>query len=226
IELNEKGQVVKINYEEDGEITGEITFEYGDFSRSTKFNAVMRYRNWYEGDFDIYLQLDEHGFVTYALEINLPERPEDRHRDWEFEYNSDGQMTRMRIYTHDDDGDEFRINYKNGDITNVAEIIAGETEYNYIINYTNSKFSEPVPNKGGIMLLDEAFEIYITEMEPAYWAGMLGKATKNLPMGITYDYDDYEEYYWEFNSNQLPIKFYDSKECLEDNRPDVVFHWR
>ncbi|MDE7452181.1 MAG: hypothetical protein K2M52_02490, partial [Paramuribaculum sp.] len=73
IELNEKGQVVKINSEEDGEITGEITFEYGDFSRSTKFNAVMRYRNWYEGDFDIYLQLDEHGFVTYALEINLPE---------------------------------------------------------------------------------------------------------------------------------------------------------
>lgn len=64
------------------------------------------------------------------------------------------------------------------------------------------------------MLFDNAFDVDMDEMEIAYYAGLLGKATKNLPMGSTYTgkeggstYTDEETYHWVFNADNLPIKF-------------------
>lgn len=48
------------------------------------------------------------------------------------------------------------------------------------------------------------------DMDVVYFTGMLGKATKNLPMGYTEkDGDDTYtvNYHWEFNADKLPVKF-------------------
>ena len=225
IELNEKGQVVKmVNSEGDSE----IIFEYGDFSRSTKFNAVMRYRDKEEPfyNYDIYMQLNDRGFVNYAVMIYHDEEDE----RWEFEYNSDGQMTRMiNKYDMGRYNMETINKYVNGDITEIKVSEDNETEYSYYYSYTNSQYSNPVANKSGIMLYEDTYYIDINEMKYAFWAGLLGKATKNLPMVEIWDDEDEEgstEFFWEFNSNQLPVKFYDCKECFEDNYPDVVISWK
>lgn len=54
------------------------------------------------------------------------------------------------------------------------------------IYYTTEELSSAIENKNNIMLFDITFGIDMDEMKYAYWAGLLGKATKYLPVKITY----------------------------------------
>lgn len=56
------------------------------------------------------------------------------------------------------------------------------------------------------MLFDETFGIDMDEMEYAYFAGLLGKATRNLPTERTEDDGDSHTYEWTLNGAGLPIK--------------------
>lgn len=63
------------------------------------------------------------------------------------------------------------------------------------------------------MFYDEIFGIDMDEMWFAYYAGLLGKATKHLPVKDYYianfaNYEDYEDvirFTWELNTNGFPI---------------------
>ena len=202
LESNEKGQVTRI---QDG--TKDITFEYGRFtpSRAGNFTVVMKNRDkmYPSEDNDIYMQINKQEFVEYAYMVYLDavEEPE----EWWFEYNGNGQLKRVK---QNDSDKEFNITYKNGDITKVVQVDEDGDRFAYTINYTNDKFSTPVANKGCVMLYDDCFQIDMDEMEIAYYAGLLGKATVNLPMGYVDVEDEMEEtFYWEFNSMNLPVKF-------------------
>ena len=66
------------------------------------------------------------------------------------------------------------------------------------------------------MLFDDAFQIQIDELEIVYYAGLLGRATKNLPMAATMTgveggdkYTSDYTYGWEFNADKLPVKFWE-----------------
>ncbi|MDE5921267.1 MAG: DUF4595 domain-containing protein [Paramuribaculum sp.] len=215
---NEKGQVTKV-VENGSDVT--IEFKYGSFSRAEDYQVLMEIRDAYDNeyDIDIYFKLNEDGFAVAALQ----EWPNDRERyaNWKFEYNQDCQMT--RIYREEiflDDNDEIRdwhITYTDGNIKNITmkdlygnELYAeDETE----VLYTNDEHPSMIANIGCIMLFDWCFGIDIDEMQIAYYAGLLGKATKHLPMGYNecYKEDGYEDsertelFRWEFNNANLPI---------------------
>lgn len=223
IEVNDKGLVSKIVVDNEAE----ITFEYGDFSRASNYNAVMRFRSRDNSEnYDIYLQLNKQGFISYA---RLIENGEEDGR-WEFEYDENGHLIHTKSQWYDGVYDqEATIKYVDGDITEYKILDADEYEY-YTVSYTNSTFKQPVLNKGGIMLYEEIFEIDLDEIELAYYAGLLGKGTKNLPMAISWSDDaddensDNWEFGWDFNEKQLPLKFYDNPE-----HPDfgyIIFRWR
>lgn len=210
---NGKGQVTKIV---DGSEV--VTFEYGKFSRATEYDAKMTVtdNDYPEDGCEFYMQLNAQGFVTYALQVyNDPTDGEngDGTDTWEFQYNADGQLTSMK---RSESSDSYSISYANGNITKViqSEGDGDRSEYNF--SYTNDEFKSSVDNKGNIMLFDSSFHVDMDEMEVAYYAGLLGKSTKNLPMGYTMtgkeggsSYDDSEVYHWEFNSNNLPTKFWE-----------------
>ena len=196
---NEKGQVTKIV---DGDDV--ITFEYGTFSRAAEYNVAMTYKddNYPDDGWTIYMQLNSQGFVSHALQVY-----EDDEYDtdtWDFEYNADGQLTSLKRSEGEDD---FEITYSNGDIVKVTQIDEDADPDVYTFSYTNSKFTTPVENTCNLMLFDDMFEIDMDEMGIAYFAGLLGKSTKNLPMGVGYGDGDTEDYNWSFDSKNRPTKF-------------------
>lgn len=84
---NDKGQVTKIV-----EGTTNVTFEYGTFtpSRAHNFTVLMKERdtqNSIDG-WDIYMEINKQGFVSYAYQVYLDDEEAD---EWWFEYNNDGQ---------------------------------------------------------------------------------------------------------------------------------------
>lgn len=206
---NAKGQLTKIV---DG--NNVVTFDYGHFtpSRAHNFTVLMKERdtNYPDEGSDIYMEINRQGFVSYAYQVYLD--GEDEADEWWFEYNNDGQLTRLK---RSEGGDDFKISYTNGDITKVTQDEEDGDHREYTITYTNAENKNVVANKGCLMLFDSFFQVDMDEMGLAYFAGMLGKATKNLPMGYTesgkeggnpYSYS--ETYHWVFNATSLPTKFW------------------
>lgn len=218
---NENGQVTKIV---DGSEV--VTFEYGTFSRNTTpFNVLMKLRDndYPEDGSEIYMRLNKQGFVEYALQVY-----QDTVSDideWRFEYNADGQLTRFQ---RSESGDDFKITYTNGNITKVVKDDEDGDHSEYAIIYTNDEYETAVANKGNVMMFDDFFLVDMDEMGIAYFAGLLGKSTKNLPMG--YEPGNKEEsdslftqtYHWVINSDSLPTKFW-SGENVSDA---VTFTWK
>ena len=57
------------------------------------------------------------------------------------------------------------------------------------------------------MLFDKTLGIDMDEMQYAYYAGLLGKATKNLPVKLVDNENDTDNFTWTLNSNSYPISF-------------------
>lgn len=56
------------------------------------------------------------------------------------------------------------------------------------------------------MLFDTTLGIDMDEMEYAYYAGLLGKAIKNLPVKCVDDEGNVENYSWKLNSTGYPTQ--------------------
>ena len=57
------------------------------------------------------------------------------------------------------------------------------------------------------MLFDETFSIDMDEMNPAYFAGLLGKPAKNLPLRKQRKGEsDYDLFSWALNSKNQSVK--------------------
>ncbi|MDE5745685.1 MAG: DUF4595 domain-containing protein [Paramuribaculum sp.] len=228
--VNDKGQLTKITIpddpdEENGPIDAEIMLEYGDFSRATKFNVHMYFKRNGEIHEEYYLQLNEKGFATYVEESE----DGDLYYKYYFTYNNDDQLASVKgieIENGREDGTtEYKLTYTNGDITRIQQYYDGELSDDVKYVYTNSAHKQPVENKGCIMLFQEedCFDIDFDEFKWAFYAGFLGKATKNLPMGYIEDSES-GEFKWELNSDQLPVKFWCDGD--HDESPDVVIRWK
>lgn len=220
---NNKGQLTKIV---DGSTN--ITFEYGSFTptRARNFTVLMKERDSdypNEGS-DIYMEINKQGFVSYAYQVYLG--ADNDTDEWWFEYNNDGQLTHFK---RSESGEDFKITYTNGDITKV-NLTEDDGDYReYTIAYTNTQYKTAVANKGCVMLFDDFFQIDMDEMGVVYFAGLLGKATKNLPMGYSekgiegenpYTYS--EVYNWVFNANNFPTKFWSG----DSEYKAVTFSWQ
>ena len=78
-------------------------------------------------------------------------------------------------------------------------------------SYTTDNITAPIENKGCLMLFDEILDVDMDEMIYAYYGGMLGKATKHLPLVGHYTYngeDSVSDMYftWTLNSDSYPTE--------------------
>lgn len=220
---NDKGQVTRIKDEYE-----EITIEYGTFTRATEYQAKATFK--YEGEEEsvAYLQFNNQGFISYALQIY--DGDENDTDTWKFEYNSDGRMTSLK---RSEGGDDFTISYKDGDITKVTQVDEDGDSQTSTLSYVNDAHKTPVANKANVMLFDAAFDIDMDEMAILYYAGLLGKGTKNIPMKRVDTWDEGEStgetvytFFWEFNSNNLPTKFWSQYGDSSSKEYEVEFSWK
>ena len=85
--------------------------------------------------------------------------------------------------------------------------------------------STSIDNKGCLMMFDELLDVDMDEMIYAYYGGMLGKATKHLPLAMR-DADDtsveLSNYKWTLNSDGYPTQLLIKDEGDEEK---YTFTW-
>ena len=222
IRTNEKGQVATLqrSYEK-------ATFEYIEpTTYATNLpNVIMTVENSEEKTVSTFLLfLNKNGFVTHSDETTFYKSNSDDkriHGTWDFTYNNDGQLLTMStLYDNDDVGEKTNIIYNNGDIFAISrEHNNGREKETCRAYYTSPSVSSPIPNKGCIMVYGSIImDITLEGMEYAYYAGLLGKANKNLPVRVVdYDNDTYD-ITWTLNSAGYPIS-------LNDGHKTYSFEW-
>ena len=57
------------------------------------------------------------------------------------------------------------------------------------------------------MFFDDTFDIDIEELQYAYYAGLLGKATKHLPVRSIDEKNEVSTFRWTLDSNGYPTRF-------------------
>lgn len=194
---NDKGQVTSIFHASRDAVI--VTFEYGVFNRdAATYDVLMKVIDWY-GDCNIYIQTNNQGFATHALEVDND--GDSYTATWDFEYNSDGQLINLK---RSEGGDNFKFTYTNGDITKVVEDDEDGDHYETVFKYTDAEHPNGIPNKGNIMLYEDMY-VDMDQMDLAYYAGLLGKSTKNLPLERI-ESNNTEKYNWVLNNNGLPTE--------------------
>lgn len=172
-----------------------------------------------------YIGLNEQGFAKYAYQVYYG-----RSDEWRFEYNENGQLSRMK--RSEGDNEVTTITYDaNGDIVKVDVTDDEHNNDSFTISYTNSAVTTALANKGAIMLFDDLFSIDMDEFGPAYYAGLLGKATAHLPVEKVDSWIDDNgatqsettSFKWTLNDNGLPASLVESENGYDEN--PVFFNW-
>ena len=210
IVTDEKGRVVRLERED-----LLVTFDYSALTRAAKADVVMTIED--DGDIVVCnLTLNDQGFVSFCDENSHSELDGDEHQTWKFTYDSSGHLTKM---VRSEGGNETTtITWVNGDITDVRTVSEEDPEdsSHYTLNYEMYAFDENgeveeaklIDNVASVMFFDEMFGIDMDEMTHAYWAGLLGKATKHLPSSL-YDEEDQSTTFfsWRWDDDYRPTAF-------------------
>lgn len=236
ITQNKEGLVTSI-IGEDGE---EAVFEY--FFAETKADATKDRAKITvtddEGDVtELNLQLNSNGYVEYCNSIDHAGTSDASEFTWEMKYDADGHLIEMR--RSEGSGELTKITYKDGDAVKTSTSYMGggdmngdgvldgndEWEDGAIIDYTTGEIATPIDNKGCLMMFDELLDVDMDEMIYAYYGGMLGKATKHLPLAMR-DADDtsveLSNYKWTLNSDGYPTQLLIKDEGDEEK---YTFTW-
>ena len=165
------------------------------------------------------LFLNKDGFVKYCDEIDYEEKGNTpKTTTWNFEYNSDGQLIKA-VQSKDGVKTSSTIAYNDGDAVEtvtMSEKDGKETDH-YRIYYTSKKVTSPIENRGCIMSFDVALGLDLDHLQIAYFAGMLGKATKHLPIYNMDKDNDKTTFDWTFNDDGFPTKIVIKSEDEREN---------
>ena len=180
-----------------------VSFDYSTLNQS-KVQMVI-YGTY--GTYILDMTLGENGFVTDCTESGP-----DGNDTWSFGYTASGQLNYMK---RSEGGDEVtNITYDaEGDITHVT-MQSDDERMDCEISYTTGEITAPIENKGCLMLFDTTFDIDLDEMRYAYYAGLLGKATKHLPLSSSRD-GDVDFFDWSINANGFPTSLSAGYETIE-----------
>lgn len=192
---NEEGLLTKIENSEEV-----VTFTYPTETRNagTRIEMTIRDKDPLYGEgMHIDMTIGTNGFVESAIETY---HNEDGKETWQFEYNDEGHLYRMK---RSEGGNETTtLTYQGG---NIAEVnMTSEEDPAERLHVTLSYGSAPIGNKACVMLFDETFGIDMDEMAYAYWAGLLGKATRHLPVAADYENEGTETFEWDIDSEGYP----------------------
>lgn len=188
--------------------TDKFSFEYPE-GNNPNGNIIMKanFSDSPESNYTLAFEIGKNGFATKAMQTYADKTTE----TWEFAYNADGQLNYMK--RSEDDNEVTNITYTNGNITSIK--MEGddkeEAVYTTTLEYTSEAHPVGLDNKANIMLFDETFGIDMDEMSIAYYAGLLGHSTKQLPLKLIESYSDIQTTYttdfnWTIDSNGYPTK--------------------
>lgn len=202
------------------------TFSYEAVSRARNYDMTMNVE-WGDDEdgVDFWFILNDQGFVEYAYEEDESEYDGLQTNEWWFKYNDKGQLIEMKRTEGNNEVTTITYN-ADGDIVKVHM----ESDYDPEHPYDRDEMTAEITysstlNKGGIMLYDETFMIDMDEMAPAYYAGLLGIATKHLPSRTIEDDDDEYTFTWTMNSNDLPTHFRSETKNNPYDNEDKDFVW-
>ena len=166
-------------------------------------NVVMKVER--NGKATVYIMyLNNNGFVRRCV---IEQKENTKEDIWSFTYNDNEQL--INIIHSADNYKELTLTYKDSNISEIeTKTIVSQTttrkKDTCKVAYTSDTTPAPIVNKGNIMLFNTTFGIDIGAMKYAYYAGLLGKATKNLPVQLIDKSGNKTNFTWTFNSNGFP----------------------
>ena len=181
--LNEKGQLVQFSEPNSND---RATFEYKDVALGSTQAPQVILTETDEPDKHVYeLYLNRDGFVTHAKETrysNKETRYSNNHSvgkaTWDFAYNADNQLKDAKCST---DKKHIVLEYQNGNVVKTTTTTVGKPTEVTTITYATAS-TRPIENKTGVMLFGTTLDADFDNLEVAYYAGLLGKPSKNLPL--------------------------------------------
>lgn len=150
------------------------------------------------------MYLNKNGFVIRCV---IEQKENTKEDTWRFTYNDNDQL--INIIHSADNYKELTLTYKDSNISEIeTKTIVSQTttrkKDTCKVAYTSTATPTPIVNKGNIMLFNTTFGIDIGAMKYAYYAGLLGKATKNLPLQLIDKNGNKNNFTWTVNSNGFP----------------------
>ena len=174
--LNEKGQLVQFSEPNSND---RATFEYKDVALGSTQAPQVILTETDEPDKHVYeLYLNRDGFVTHAKETHYRNDHIAGKATWDFAYNADNQLKDAKCST---DKKHIVLEYQNGNVVKTTTTTVGKPTEVTTITYATAS-TRPIENKTGVMLFGATLDADFDNLEAAYYAGLLGKPSKNLPL--------------------------------------------
>ena len=200
IQTDDRGLVTGIQTKDET-----VSFKYDNIKTRAIVipNVFMKVER--NGDTTFYIMfLNKNGFVRECM---IEQKENTKEDTWRFTYNDNDQL--INIIHSADDYKEFTLTYKDSNISEIeTKTIVSQTttrkKDTCKVAYTSTATPTPIVNKGNIMLFNTTFGIDIGAMKYAYYAGLLGKATKNLPVQLIDKNGNKNTFTWIVNSNGFP----------------------
>ena len=205
IARNEQGQVYLMKKSRGRD---KVVFEYkaANLANTNAPDVVMTVTD--DDDKKVYnLFLNNNGYIRHCDEIEYERGESPKRQIWDFEYNAAGQLS--KVVSSEDGYETTTITYRDGNIvrTSVVSGMSGIEKDRHDIFYTSNTVATPILNKGNVMFFDDTFDIDIEELQYAYYAGLLGKATKHLPVRSIDEKNEVSTFRWTLDSNGYPTRF-------------------
>ena len=200
IQTDDNGLVTGIKTKEET-----VSFKYNNTKTRVIVipNVFMKVER--NGKATVYIMyLNNNGFVRECM---IQQKGNTKEDTWRFTYNDNDQL--INIIHSADDYKEFTLTYKDSNISEIeTKTIVSQTttrkKDTCKVAYTSDTTPAPIVNKGNIMLFNTTFGIDMGAMKYAYYAGLLGKATKNLPVQLIDKNGNKNNFTWTVNSNGFP----------------------
>ena len=215
--LNEKGQLIQLAEPNDDE---RITFEYKDVALGSTQAPQVILTETDEPDKHVYeLYLNRNGFVTHAKETHYRNDHIAGKATWDFAYNADNQLKDAKCST---DKKHIVLEYQNGNVVKTTTTAAGKPTEVTTITYATAS-TRRIENKTGVMLFATTLDADLDYLEAAYYAGLLGKPSKNLPLQSEKS-GDKANLKWTLDSNGNPTAL-DHSFSNSSERFSTTFTW-
>lgn len=174
--LNEKGQLIQLAEPNSND---RATFEYKDVALGSTQAPQVILTETDEPDKYVYeLYLNRDGFVTHAKETHYSNDHIIGKATWDFAYNADNQLKDVKCSA---DKKHIVLEYQNGNVVKTTTTTVGKPTEVTTITYATASI-RPIENKTGVMLFGTTLDAEFDNLEVAYYAGLLGKPSKNLPL--------------------------------------------
>ena len=215
--LNEKGQLIQLAEPNDDE---RITFEYKDVALGSTQAPQVILTETDEPDKHVYeLYLNRNGFVTHAKETHYRNDHIAGKATWDFAYNADNQLKDAKCST---DKKHIVLEYQNGNVVKTTTTATGKPTEVTTITYATAS-TRRIENKTGVMLFATTLDADLDYLEAAYYAGLLGKPSKNLPLQSEKS-GDKANLKWTLDSNGNPTALNQSFSNSSENFR-ISFTW-